>query len=74
MAAEYDNVWNIGQHFRIIKGSLLDSDKYLYDGWYLDASGYKGTIEGTLHYFRSFRKDGRDYAASYVTKSGYTSG
>jgi hypothetical protein len=74
MASEQDNVWNNGQHFRIVKGSILDSDDYLADGWYLDASSYKGEIEGTLHYYRSFRNDGRDYMRQYVTKIGYTSG
>ena len=74
MASEQENVWNNGVHFRIVKGSALDSDKYMSDAWYLDASSYKDTIEGTLHYYRSFRNDGRDYMNGYVTRNGYTSG
>lgn len=68
------NVWNLGKHFRIIKGSAIDSDDYLMDGWYLDGSNYASTLEGTLHYWRSYRNDGRDYMATFVNRLGHTSG
>ncbi len=74
MASDQDTIFNLGSHFKIIKGSALDSDKYYSDGWYLDATSYKNTMNGTLYYYRSFRTDGRDYASTYVTKAGRTSG
>ncbi|MBU2177661.1 MAG: hypothetical protein KJ556_21425, partial [Gammaproteobacteria bacterium] len=53
------NMWNQGEHWTIRKGGTYD-DEY-YDGWYFDASNYTDTMEGTLYYWRSYRKDTKDY-------------
>lgn len=53
------NIWNQGEHWTIRKGGLYD-DEY-YDGWYFDASNYTSTMEGTLYYWRSYRRDTKDY-------------
>lgn len=74
MAAELDTPWNLGTHFKIIKGSLIDNDDYFTDGWYLDASSYKDTIEGTLHYWRSYRNDGKDYMRTFKNNWSNISG
>ena len=74
MSAELDTPWNLGTHFQIIKGSSIDNDEYFSDGWYVDASSYKSTIEGTLHYFRSYRNDGKDYMRTFKTGWGKSSG
>lgn len=68
------NIWNLGKHFWIKKGSIIDTDDYLTDGWYLDGSTYASTLEGTLYYWRSYRNDGRDYMMTYLTTWGNTSG
>lgn len=68
------NIWNLGKHFWIKKGSAIDAEDYLIDGWYLDGSNYTSTLEGTLYYWRSYRNDSRDYMGTYVNKWGYTSG
>ena len=65
MASEHDPVWNLGTHFHIVKGGTIDNEDYFSDGWYLDASSYKSTLEGTLHYFRSYRNDGKDYMRTF---------
>jgi hypothetical protein len=62
-----DYQWNLGEHFLIIKGGLIDIDEYWNDGWYIDAATHKDTLEGTLHYWRSYRNDGGDYAMTYKT-------
>lgn len=74
MAAELDTPWNLGTHFTICKGDYIDSEDYFNDGWYLDASSYKSTIEGTLHYWRSYRNDGKDYMRTFKNKWGNISG
>jgi hypothetical protein len=68
------NKWNLGSHFYIIKGSAIDVDDYLTDAWYVDGSSYRGRLEGTLYYWRSYRNDGRDYMATHVNAWGYTGG
>ena len=74
MAAELDTPWNLGTHFQIIKGSAIDTEDYFTDGWYLDASDYKSTIEGTLHYWRSYRNDGKDYMRTFKNSLSNISG
>lgn len=74
LESDVTNIWNIGRHFNIIKGGCIDADEYWNDGWYLDASTYSTTLEGTLHYWRSYRNDGRDYIMSYKTDWNNTSG
>lgn len=61
------NIWNNGEHFYIRKGQL-DADDYYFDGWYLDGSNEKDDLEGTLTYYRSYRRDGKDYMKSYKTR------
>lgn len=61
------NVWNLGKHFWILKGGLIDAEDYFNDGWYVDGSTYKDELEGTLTYYRSYRNDGKDYMMSYKT-------
>lgn len=71
MASEHNPVWNLGTHFNIVRGNCIgDNDDYFNDGFYLDASQYKSTIEGTLHYWRSYRNDGRDYMTSFKNSWG----
>lgn len=53
------NIWNQGWHWDIRKGIYTDDEQL--DGWYFDAETYEDTIEGTLHYARSWRNDGLDY-------------
>ncbi len=67
-------IWNIGKHFYIIKGGLIDAYNYWNDGWYLDASTYVSTLSGTLYYWRSYRRDGKDYMESYKTDRDNTCG
>ena len=73
MASEHDPVWNLGTHFIIRKGGTIDSEDYFNDGWYLDTSTYKDSIEGTLHYWRSYRNDGKDYMMSFKNNWDNTS-
>lgn len=73
MAAETETVWNIGQHYDIIKGGCVDQELYFNDGWYLNASTFKDQISGTLYYWRSYRNDGKDYMMSYKTNRRNTS-
>jgi len=59
------NVWNVGEHFEIRKGGRFDTSgssavEYI-DGWYFDASVFISSMEGTLYYHRSYRKDTKDY-------------
>lgn len=68
------NIWNLGIHFFVVKGSAIDSDDYLMDAWYLNGSSYSSTLEGTLYYWRSYRNDGKDYMMTHVNKWGNTSG
>lgn len=71
MASEQETVWNNGTHFSVVRGNCIgDNDSYFNNGWYLDASQYKGTIEGTLHYWRSYRNDGRDYMMASTNNAG----
>jgi hypothetical protein len=65
MASEDATAYNLGTHFMIRKGGTIDNEDYYSDGWYLDASGYKSTVEGTLHYYRSYRNDGKDYMTTF---------
>lgn len=74
MSSEDVTAYNLGRHFTIIKGGCIDSDQYYGDGWYLDASSYKNEVEGTLHYWRSYRNDGKDYMRSFKNSWDNTSG
>ena len=64
------NIWNLGTHFFIVKGSVVDQDDYQHDGWYLDGSTYVDDLEGTLYYYRSYRRDTKDYMKSFKDSWG----
>lgn len=58
ITSDTTNIYTNGEDFFIRKGGVYD-DEY-WDGWYLDANN-DPDIEGTLYYYRSWRKDGKDY-------------
>ena len=62
-----DVVWNLGVHYFIRRGSSIDTQEYWNDGWYVDGTTYKDSLSGVLHYWRSYRNDGKDYMATYKT-------
>lgn len=72
------NIWNLGRHYQIVRGACIDVTTYATDGWYLDARTYT-TLEGTLYYYKTYRKDLIDYfrtfrndLGQYGTYSNYT--
>lgn len=56
--------WERNNDWKIVQGAYLspmfDAD-YISDAWYL-YSLYGSSLDGTVHYMRTYRKDGGDYA------------
>jgi hypothetical protein len=64
------NVWNLGRHYQIVRGACIDVMTYFTDGWYLDCRTYTN-VEGTLYYYRTYRKDLIDYFKTFRNDLGY---
>lgn len=56
--------WVRNDDWKIVKGEFLNQayiGDYITDSWYL-YSTVSDSLDGTIHYMRTFRKDGGDYA------------